>query len=55
MASRPGLAPRPRKARPSFSPAIASASEGLLMSGGVAAFTWARKLDERAHLPSKAA
>ena len=36
IASRPVLAPRSRKALPSFSPMKASAIEGELASGGVA-------------------
>ena len=44
IASRPVRAPRSRNARPSFSPMIASASDGDFGSGGVATDTYARKL-----------
>ena len=44
IASRPVLAPRSRNAFPSFSPAIASAIDGDLASGGVIALMYARKL-----------
>ncbi len=39
IASRPVLAPRSRNALPSFSPMIASASEGDAGSGGIATWT----------------
>ena len=43
-ASRPVFAPRSRNALPSFSPMIASASDGDFGSGGSATCTYARKL-----------
>jgi hypothetical protein len=44
VASRPTFAPNRRKFCPSRIPVIASASEGLLRSGGVATWRYARKL-----------